>query len=117
MYTVTFSLEGYQPETRQVGFLAPGTVPNVSVQLRRADASFTGTVSGGGQPITGATVELTDGVTTRNTATAASPAGGYVFANVAAGRLHADRHGAGVPAQRRPPRRQRRATRSSATSP
>jgi hypothetical protein len=72
-------------ETRQAGFLAPGTVPDISVQLRRADASLSGTVSGGGQPIAGATVELTDGETTRNTATAASPNGGYVFANVPPG--------------------------------
>jgi hypothetical protein len=85
MYTVTFALEGYVSETRQAGFLAPGTVPDISVQLRRADASLSGTVSGGGQPIAGATVELTDGETTRNTATAASPNGGYVFANVPPG--------------------------------
>jgi hypothetical protein len=85
MYTVTFSLDGYQPETRQVGFITPTTVTGVSVQLRRADAAITGTVSGGGRPLAGATVELTDGETTRNTATAATPAGGYVFANVPPG--------------------------------
>jgi hypothetical protein len=85
MYTVTFSLEGYVSETRQVGFLAPSTVSGASVQLRRADASITGTVSGGGRAISGATVELTDGETTRNTATAANPNGGYVFTNVPPG--------------------------------
>lgn len=84
-YTVTFSLEGYVSETRQAGFLTPATVPGVSVQLRRADASIRGTVSGGGRAIAGATVELTDGEITRNTATAANPNGGYVFTNVPPG--------------------------------
>ena len=63
----------------------PTTVPDVSVQLRRADASIRGTVTGGGRPLAGATVELTDGEITRNTATAATPAGGYVFTNVPPG--------------------------------
>ena len=84
-YAVTFSLDGYLSETRQVGFVVPGTVPGVSVQLRRADATISGTVTGGGRPIAGATVELTDGETTRSTATAANPNGGYVFANVPPG--------------------------------
>jgi hypothetical protein len=55
------------------------------VQLRRADASITGTVTGGGRAIAGATVELTDGETTRNTSTAANPIGGFVFTNVPPG--------------------------------
>jgi hypothetical protein len=85
VYTVTFSLEGYLSETRQAGFVVPTTVSGVSVQLRRADASIRGTVSGGGRPIAGATVELTDGETIRNTATAANPNGGYVFTNIPPG--------------------------------
>jgi hypothetical protein len=84
-YTVTFSLEGYVSETRQAGFLVPSTVSGVSVQMRRSDAAIRGTVSGGGRPIAGATVELTDGETVRNTATAANPNGGYVFTNIPPG--------------------------------
>ena len=85
VYTVTFSLEGYLSETRQVGFITPTTVPDVSVQLRRADASIRGTVTGGGAAIAGATVELSDGKTTRKTTTASNPNGGYVFNGVAPG--------------------------------
>jgi hypothetical protein len=82
---VTFSLPGYMSETRLVGFLTPTTVPNVSVQLRKATASIVGTVSGGGGPIPGASVELSDGLTSRTTATASKPNGGYVFTDVAPG--------------------------------
>ncbi len=82
---VTFSLAGYTSETRLVGFLMPTTVPNVSVQLRKATASIVGTVSGGGAPLAGATVELSDGLTSRTTATASTPNGGYVFTDVAPG--------------------------------
>jgi Carboxypeptidase regulatory-like domain len=82
---ITFSLPGYLSETRLVGFLAPATVPNVSAQLKRATGTITGTVTGGGRPVAGATVDLTDGLTTRSTATASTPAGGYVFTDVAPG--------------------------------
>jgi Carboxypeptidase regulatory-like domain len=82
---VTFSLAGYTSETRLVGFLVPTTVPNVSVQLRKATASIVGTVTGGGAPIAGATVELSDGLTSRTTATASNPNGSYVFTDVAPG--------------------------------
>jgi carboxypeptidase family protein len=84
-YTVTFSLDGYVSETRQAGFVVPATVSGVSVQVRRADASIRGTVSGGGRSIAGATVELTDGELTRSTTTAANPSGGYVFTNIPPG--------------------------------
>jgi Carboxypeptidase regulatory-like domain len=82
---VTFSLDGYVSETRLVGFLAPATVPNVSVQLKRATASIVGTVSGAGRPVAGATVELSDGLASRTTASASTPFGQYVFTEVAPG--------------------------------
>ncbi len=82
---VTFSLDGYLSETRLVGFLVPTTVPDVSVQLKRSTASISGTVTGGGRPLAGAAIELTDGLTARTTATASTPNGGYVFADVAPG--------------------------------
>jgi hypothetical protein len=82
---VTFSLDGYVSETRLVGFMVPTTVPNVSVQLKGAKASIVGTVTGGGAPVIGATVELSDGLTSRTTATASTPAGGYTFTDVAPG--------------------------------
>jgi hypothetical protein len=82
---VTFSLDGYTSETRLVTFLLPTTVPNVSVQLRKATASVVGTVTGNGAPLPGATVELSDGLTSRTTATASTPNGGYVFTDVAPG--------------------------------
>ena len=84
-FTVTFALEGYVSETRMVGFLEPSTVPGVSVTMHRADASISGTVTGGGAPIAGAAVELSDGITSRTTATASVPNGGYVFTGVAPG--------------------------------
>jgi hypothetical protein len=84
-YTVTFSLDGYLDETRQAGFLVPTTLSGVSVQMRPADASVRGTVTGSGRTVAAATVELTDGELTRRTATAANPAGGFVFPDVPPG--------------------------------
>ncbi len=84
-YTVTFSLPGYLSETVRVGFIVPRTISGVDASLRRADASIAGTVTSNGAPIAGATVELSDGLTSRTTATASTPNGGYVFTGVQPG--------------------------------
>ena len=82
--------------------------------MRRADATIVGTVTGGGRPIVGASVELSDGRTSRTTATASTPNGGYTFTGVAPGQLHADRRGAGLrPADRPGAGRRRRRARSA----
>jgi hypothetical protein len=84
-FAVTFSLPDYVDETRMVGFLVPTTQSDISVAMRRADATITGTVTGPVGPLVGATVELTDGRTNRTTSTASVPAGGYTFTGVAPG--------------------------------
>jgi hypothetical protein len=84
-YTVTFSKPGFISETRLVGVLAPGMQPDVSAVLHPAQSSITGTVTGAGVPLAAATVELSDGKTTRTTSTASSPAGAYGFANIEPG--------------------------------
>ena len=85
VYAVTFALDGYVSETRSVGFLTPGLQPDVSVVMRRADATITGTVTQGGRPVVGAAVELSDGLNSRTTATASVPNGGFTFTGVAPG--------------------------------
>ena len=85
IYTVTFSQPGFVSETRIVVFLAPGTQAGVDAALRPAQATVSGTVTGGGRLLASATVELSDGTTTRTTSTASSPAGAYSFANVEPG--------------------------------
>ncbi|MET0144925.1 MAG: carboxypeptidase-like regulatory domain-containing protein [Ilumatobacteraceae bacterium] len=84
-YAVTFSLSGYVSETRSVGFLVPGRQSDVSVVMRRSDATIIGTVRQGGQPVVGAAVQLSDGLTSRTTATASVPNGGYTFTGVTPG--------------------------------
>jgi hypothetical protein len=87
-YTVTFSAPGFLPETVRVGFLAAGEQPGVDVVLRPALATVSGTVTGAdGIGIGQASVELSDGTEegVRTTTTATSPAGAYVFTDVAAG--------------------------------
>jgi hypothetical protein len=94
VYAVTFSKEGFVDETRMVTFRLPGVRPDVSVQLVPDHGTITGTVTAAdGRPLTGITVELTDGrtaegsdeVESRTTSTASDPAGGYSFAGVTPG--------------------------------
>ena len=92
---------------------APGRVPRAGDGAGRVGAAaprrrldHAARSRGGGRPIAGATVELTDGETTRTTATAASPTGGYVFTERAA-RLRT----------RSPSRRPASAAPSSSSSP
>lgn len=84
-YTVTFAKPGFISETRLVGILAPGFQPDVSAVLLPAQSSITGTVTGAGVPLASASVELSDGKTTRTTSSASSPAGAYGFANIEPG--------------------------------
>ena len=85
MFAVTFSAPGYVDETRSVGFLVPMVQPDISVTMRQAEATVSGTVSGPGGPLVGATVELSDGRMTRTTSTASTPSGGYTFTGVPPG--------------------------------
>ncbi|MGB8859551.1 MAG: carboxypeptidase-like regulatory domain-containing protein [Ilumatobacteraceae bacterium] len=89
-YTVTFSLDGYQSETRLVGLPAATDVPpSVDVVLSRSTSTVSGsiTVTGSSTPNrnVGLTVELSDGETQRTTVTTSTPAGGYGFSDVADG--------------------------------
>ncbi len=84
-YTVTFAKPGFISETRLVGILAPGLQPDVSAVLLPAQSSINGTVTGAGAPLASASVELSDGKTTRTTSSASSPAGAYGFANIEPG--------------------------------
>jgi hypothetical protein len=94
VFAVTFTKEGFLPETRDVEFTEPGVVPDVSVVMQPDHGSISGTVrASGGGPVAGITVELTDGRTAegsdeverRMTATASNPPGGYTFTGVAPG--------------------------------
>jgi hypothetical protein len=84
-YTVTFEAPGYVSETISVGFIAAGERPLSDVVLRPEPATIGGTVRVGGVPTGGVTVELSDGLAVRTTATATDPAGAFTFADVPAG--------------------------------
>jgi hypothetical protein len=87
-YTVTVSAPGFLPETIGVGFLAAGEQSGLDVVLRPSTGRIGGTVTGaGGGGLGDATVELSDGTEdgVRTTTTATSPAGAYVFTDVAPG--------------------------------
>jgi 5-hydroxyisourate hydrolase-like protein (transthyretin family) len=85
-YTVTFTLAGYQSETRLVGLpVATDTPAVVDVQLARSTSTVSGTVtvtSSTANRSVGLTIELSDGGTARTTVTTSNPAGGYSFADV-----------------------------------
>jgi hypothetical protein len=82
IYTVTFSAPGFVDETRIVRFLAPGLQPGTDAAMRAAQSTISGRVAEGLAGLPGVTVTLTDGLTSRTTTTASSPAGDYSFANV-----------------------------------
>lgn len=100
VYTVTFSLDGYQSETRQVGFLgATATPPVVDVVLHRDTSTLSGTIhiSGGNQNASvGLSVELSDGGNVRTAITTSAPAGFYSFADVPDGTYTLRVFGTGV---------------------
>jgi hypothetical protein len=87
-YTVTVSAPGFLPETIRVGFIAAGEQSGLDVVLRPSTGRVGGTVTAaGGSGIGDASVELSDGTEdgVRTTTTATSPAGAYVFTDVAPG--------------------------------
>ncbi len=89
VYTVTFSLDGYQSETRQFGFLTATSTPSViDIVLHKATSNISGTVTvTGGNPAlnVGLNVELSDGTEVRTAITTSTPAGFYGFAAVPEG--------------------------------
>jgi protocatechuate 3,4-dioxygenase beta subunit len=87
-YTITVSAPGYLPETIRVGFIAAGEQTGLDVVLRPSTARVGGTVTApDGSGIGDVAVELSDGTDegVRTTATTTSPAGGYVFTDIAPG--------------------------------
>ncbi len=100
LYTVTFSLDGYQSETRQIDLLgATATPPVVDIVLHLASSTLNGTVhvTGGQANLNvGLTVELSDGSTVRTAVTTSTPAGFYSFAGVPEGTYTLRVFGAGV---------------------
>jgi len=85
VYTITFTADGYLPETLGAGFLAAGTQPLDTVTLLPEHGVVAGVVRSGGGGLGEVTVTLTDGTTTRTTTSATAPAGQYSFADVPAG--------------------------------
>ena len=96
IFAVTFSLAGLRRARRgRSGSWCPAVQSDVSVPMRRADASIVGTVTGGGRPARRRHASsCPTAMTSRTTATASTPNGGYMFTGVAPGSLHADRLGA-----------------------
>ncbi len=84
-FTLTFSADGYLPETRLVTFGGPGTQGGVDVVLRPSTGTLTGTVSTSGVASSAVEVKLRNGVDTRVTETASTPAGAYSFTQVMPG--------------------------------
>lgn len=100
VYTVTFSLEGFQSETRQFGFVTATSAPAVvDIVLHKASSNISGTVtaSGGNANVNvGLTVELSDGTDVRTAITTSTPAGFYSFADVPEGTYTLRVYGAGI---------------------
>lgn len=84
-YTLTFSAPGYVSRTIAVPLASSGSASNVSVALRSALATITGTVTGPGGPLTGVTVTATNGTTSTTTTSTSQPAGGFLLAGLAPG--------------------------------
>jgi hypothetical protein len=86
-YTMTFTLAGYDVETSTVTFAGAGEQPPIDIVLSSTNAVVRGAVvHNGGGGVAGATVELSDGTTTRTTQSASTPAGGFEFPGVPPGR-------------------------------
>jgi hypothetical protein len=83
-YTLTFSLDGYRPETVPITLTADRAPAAVTAQLRTQLVRLWGTVtSPNGGTYAGATVVVTDGVhswqTSSSSPSATLPSGGYLF--------------------------------------
>jgi len=94
-YTLTFSLDGYTPETISVHLASSGSATNVDVRLPQSVGSVSGCVTSHAESsspsgqcidgIAGVAVSITDGSTVSTTVSASSPAGFFTFAGLAPG--------------------------------
>jgi hypothetical protein len=84
-YTVTFTADGYQPETYAVTFGNAGLAGVGPVVMLPVEATVAGTVRAAGGGLGEVTVTLTDGIVSQVTTSATNPAGAFAFADVPAG--------------------------------
>ena len=86
-FTLTFSSEGYVSRSQEVSLGNASAGPGeVTASLTPATATVSGVVTGpDGNPLSGATVVLSDGVRSTTTRSADDPAGVYEFVGVAPG--------------------------------
>jgi hypothetical protein len=88
-YTLTFSRAGYVTQSRLVelgGATAPSAATGIDVQLVSSTAVIRGVIRGaGGQPVSGATVILSDGAVALQVLSADDPLGRFEFRDVAPG--------------------------------
>jgi hypothetical protein len=90
VYSLEFSADGYQTETRVIEFLVAAVTPVEPIKMIRGIGTVKGVVvsSDGNGLITGlegATVKLSDGLNVRQTLTSTFPAGTFSFPNVPPG--------------------------------
>ena len=85
-YTLTFSLDGYSPVTVGVDLSNGGSADDVDAMLLRSTSSIAGTITADGDPLAGATIQVTNGKDVLSTLSADDPAGGYRFDALPAGR-------------------------------
>lgn len=84
-YVVTVSGPGVQPETVNRPAAASRSVDAGVIAMRPTTAALSGSVRFGGAAVAGATVTLSDGITTVSTVTASNPPGHYAFSGIAPG--------------------------------
>jgi hypothetical protein len=87
LYTLTFSAEGFLPQTVSVDLRTTQSASGIDVTLARALGSIAGQVVDGvtGQPISGAEIVLTDGADEKTTLSASSPPGAFLIAGLPRG--------------------------------
>lgn len=86
IYSLEFSADGYQTETRAVEFLDAAVKPVETINMIRKVTTVKGVVIGpDAAGLAGVIVELGDGLNTRQTLTSTDPAGEFSFPNVPPG--------------------------------
>jgi hypothetical protein len=90
VYSLEFSADGYQTETRAVEFLDAAVTPVEPINMILRVTTVKGVVVGPDEDgliagLEGVTVELSDGLNIRQTLTSTFPAGAFSFPNVAPG--------------------------------
>jgi len=86
VYSLEFSADGYQTETRAVEFLDAAVKPVETINMIRKVTTVKGVVIGpDAAGLAGVIVELGDGLNTRQTLTSTDPAGEFSFPNVPPG--------------------------------